>query len=91
MTKSTFLPKKHLSRKTYQDLGSIPCSPQSDKKEESTPCRGEPLTIKVFIRISFQSSVDTVHLIKKQSIPGPGSYEPKVGLDKYGIYHLSNL
>ncbi len=42
---------------------------------------------------SFKISLitDTVNIIKKQAIPGPGTYEPKVNLDSIGVYHLSNL
>ena len=29
--------------------------------------------------------------MKKQAIPGPGSYEPKNGLDKHGVYYVSNI
>lgn len=35
--------------------------------------------------------LDQVLLSKKQAIPGPGSYEPKQNIDKFGIYHLSNI
>lgn len=34
---------------------------------------------------------DTVFLSKKQAIPGPGSYDPKSSIDKFGIYYLSNI
>jgi len=27
----------------------------------------------------------------KQQIPGPGSYQPKIGIDKYGKYVLSKI
>ena len=34
--------------------------------------------------------IDPTLLSKKQAIPGPGSYEPKSAIDKFGVYHLSN-
>lgn len=35
--------------------------------------------------------VDSVMITVKQNIPGPGTYDPKVNLDKVGIYHLSTI
>lgn len=35
--------------------------------------------------------IDQVMITVKQNIPGPGTYDPKVNLDKVGIYHLSTI
>jgi len=35
--------------------------------------------------------LDEVKLTVKRNVPGPGAYDPKLGIDKMGVYHLSNL
>ena len=89
MRKSIFLRRKSPCKKTFQGLDNILCCLISAEKVANSVFKEELLTSKVLC--SQVNNVDTVIMSKRQAIPGPGSYEPKVTIDKFGIYHLSNI
>lgn len=35
--------------------------------------------------------IDYVRLQKKLNLPGPGQYQPKTDMDKYGVYFVSTI
>jgi hypothetical protein len=41
--------------------------------------------------ILMNNDIDVIRIISKQDFPGPGSYQPKTGLDKLGVYYVSNI
>lgn len=39
----------------------------------------------------MNKTLDQVNLSMKRNVPGPGAYDPKVGIDKFGNYALSTI
>jgi hypothetical protein len=90
MRKFTYHRRKYPCKKTFQGQGSIPCYLLSEGKDANLVSKEELLTSKVTLACN-NYSLDPVITSKRLAIPGPGSYEPKINIDKYGIYHLSNI
>jgi hypothetical protein len=35
--------------------------------------------------------LDIIRIVQKEAVPGPGTYQPKTGIDKNGVYFVSNI
>ena len=72
----------------FRDQAPTLSSPPSEERVENLASKEEPLTLEVNHDCN---KIDTVLQSLKQGVPGPGNYNPKLGIDKVGRYTLSKF